>query len=116
MTEQEAIKHAREYIKYLNHSGWEKDFDAIDTLIVATEELQKYRAIGGTPELIEKVVHFLCDVGDNSIIKDLELLNQYKLLGTVEEFKTLKEKNEPKKSCGCPYWSGGYSILARLGE
>lgn len=51
MTEKEAIKHAREYIKYLNHSGWEKDFDAIEKLIVATEEIQQYREIGTIEEL-----------------------------------------------------------------
>lgn len=53
MTVEEAIKQARDYIKYLNYSGWEKDFDAIQKLIVTTEEVQQYRAIGTVSEFRE---------------------------------------------------------------
>jgi hypothetical protein len=38
-------------------------------------------------------------------IQSLEEIQQYRAIGTVEEFKALKEKNEPKKpieiKCGC---------------
>lgn len=40
-------------------------------------------------------------------IKALEEIKQYRAIGTIEEFKALKEKNEPKKpirndECTCP--------------
>ena len=82
MTENEAIEHAREYIKYLNHSGWEKDFDAIEKLIVATEEIQQYRAIGTVEELVKTQIR--------EKVLNVEL-ESYKEIGTIDEFKALKE-------------------------
>ena len=52
-------------------------------------ELEQYRAIGLTPELIEAMQ------GHNvALINDL---GEYQAIGTVEEFKALKEKNVAKK-------------------
>ena len=53
------------------------------------EELKQYRAIGLTPELIEAMQ------GHNvALINDL---GGYQAIGTIEEFKALKEKSVPKK-------------------
>ena len=57
------------------------------------EELQQYRAIG-TVEEIKKVISFLSNDNDNSVIDDMNVLNAYRSIGTIEEFKALKEKNE----------------------
>ena len=55
----------------------------------ALEEIQQYRAIGLTPELIEAMQ------GHNvALINDL---GEYQAIGTAEEFKTLKEKSVAKK-------------------
>lgn len=52
----------------------------------ALEEIQQYRAIGLTPELIEAMQ------GHNvALINDL---GEYQAIGTVEEFKALKVENE----------------------
>ena len=67
-----------------------KDFDVACRMIVnALEEVKAYRKIGLTPELIEAMQ------GHNiALINDL---GEYQQIGTIEEFKALKEKNEPKK-------------------
>ena len=49
------------------------------------KELQQYRAIGGTPELLIKLINFLGNDEDNSIINDLELLNQYRATGLTPD-------------------------------
>lgn len=93
--------------------------DAIDVAIKALEELQMYKQGGlclipsevykkqceeldaykeiGTAEDIQEVISFIDLDDEHGIIDDLELLNKYRLLGTVEEFKALKEKNVAKK-------------------
>lgn len=61
----------------------------LDMAIQALEEIQQYRAIGLTPELIEAMQ------GHNiALINDL---GEYQSIGTIDEFKALKEKDEPKK-------------------
>ena len=67
-------------------------------------ELEQYRAIGLTPELIEAMQ------GHNiALINDL---GEYQQIGTIDEFKALKEKNEPKEpdyqGDGC--W-GGHVVI-----
>lgn len=62
--------------------------------VACLEEIQQYRAIGLTPELIEAMQ------GHNvALINDL---GEYQAIGTVEEFKALKEKNEPEKPLFVP--------------
>ena len=39
-------------------------------------------------------------------IKALEEIQQYRAIGTVEEFKALKAKAEPKKKCSC--WGSNF--------
>lgn len=68
----------------------------LETAIKALEEIQQYRAIGLTPELIEAMQ------GHNvALINDL---GEYQAIGTIDEFKALKEKSEPKK---IDIWANG---------
>ena len=97
MTENEAIKSINDKYETFFALSTTNDFDmAMATAIKALEEIQAYRAIGLTPELIEAMQ------GHNvALINDL---GEYQLIGTVEEFKALKEKSEPKEMdrCYCP--------------
>lgn len=68
------------------------------------EECAEYEAIG-TVEEIKKVVRFLSMDNDNGIIEDLQLLNQYQLIGTVEECGEAMEKQKEMKT-GEPYMNG----------
>ena len=53
------------------------------------EQLEQYIAIGLTPELIEAMqVHNIALIND---------LGEYQKIGTIDEFKALKEKAEAKK-------------------
>ena len=66
----------------------------------ALTEIQQYRAIGLTPELIEAMQ------GHNiAMINDLE---EYQRIGTIEELQALKEKNEPKKAKGLRRYDEAY--------
>lgn len=85
---------------------------SIDTAIQSLAEIQQYRAIGTVKELI------------NTQIREKVLnveLESYKEIGTIEDFKDLKEKNEPAKvieheaphfvhwqcgNCGAEFYSG----------
>lgn len=103
MTENEAIKVFKELldvpcemlVKYDSVATEEQKKALVrirvseDMAIQALEEIQQYRAIGLTPELIEAMK------GHNiALINDL---GEYQQIGTIDEFKALKEKNEPKK-------------------
>lgn len=62
--------------------------EALGVAIVALAEIQEYRAIGTVEDI--QLIFSLC--------KDLErIVKKYEKIGTIEEFKDLKEKNEPKK-------------------
>lgn len=97
MTENEAIKVINDKYETFFALSTTNVFDiAMATAIKALEEIQQYRAIGLTPELIEAMQ------GHNvALINDL---GEYQAIGTVEEFKALKEKNEPKK---IDIWANG---------
>lgn len=66
-----------------------------ETAIQALEEIQQYRAIGTVKkvsrlkELYDKAKWLLDD--------ERKKRRNFESIGTVEEFKALKEKNEPKK-------------------
>ena len=73
----------------------EKHNSVMNMAIKALEEIQQYRAIG-TVEGYEKAIQ--------SSMEYYNLMKEYKArvdeleaIGTIEEFKTLKEKNTPKK-------------------
>lgn len=131
MTENEAIKVINDKYETFFALSTTNDFDmAMATSIKALEEIQQYKAIG-TVEDINKVLSFLGDENKRSIIDDLKLLNEYKAteltpelieamqghnvalindlgeyqaIGTVEEFKALKEKNVAKKPIELDQW------------
>lgn len=91
--------------------------EAFDVAIKTLEEIQQYRAIG----TVRQVQDFIADwrkykefgtlediqtMKDNASFSGVELaqiaamqmrLKDYEAIGTVEEFKALKEKSEPKK-------------------
>lgn len=70
----------------------------------ALEEIQAYRAIG-TVEEITNLINFLRFDDDTSILEDLRMLVNYYAIGTVEEFKALKENQRECKDCaGCTTW------------
>lgn len=96
MTENEAkqwLKHTRAY-QYkcdncecidINGACNEECKDFYDMAIQALEEIQAYRAIGTPTQIYEKIGGL-----------DVEL-GKYHSIGTVEEFKALKEKSTPKE-------------------
>ena len=77
MTENEAINELKDYRAC---SGTELPTE-IEAAIKALEEIQQYRAIGTTAEIIGQQYE----------------LQTYQAIGTVEEFKALKEKSAAKK-------------------
>lgn len=101
MTENEAIevltdRHTSIGTTKCNDVAWRKLKPAIDTAVNALEEIQQYRAIG-TVEEIKKLVRFLSLDNDNQIIEDMELLNKYKFIGTVEDCREARERQKGKK-------------------
>ena len=91
MTENEA-KSLIEWFKVRKGKTLKLNDKGIDYVVQALEEVQAYRKIGLAPELIEAMQ------GHNiALINDL---GEYQQIGTIEEFKALKEKAEPKKVKG----------------
>lgn len=88
MTENEA-KSLIEWFKVRKGKTLKLNDKGIDYVVQALEEVQAYRKIGLTPELIEAMQ------GHNiALINDLA---EYQEIGTVEKLKALKDKSEPKK-------------------
>ena len=76
--------------------------EALYMAIQALEAIQAYRAIG-TVEEIEATIKNLNKV----LLEHKDKLAPYVNIGTIDEFKALKEKNEPKQPirsdlCTCP--------------
>ena len=89
MTENEAIKAIEHDLEWHSKELQPKYKEVFRYAIQALEEIQQYRAIGLTPELIEAMQ------GHNvALINDL---GEYQAIGTVEELKVLKEKATPMK-------------------
>lgn len=95
------------------------DITAICKAIQALEEIQQYRAIGTVEDVAfykkcydEESYEYCGEYGtDNCGCKDrMEHLEkkiaEFEAIGTIEEFKALKEKNEPKKP---DYEADGYA-------
>mgnify|MGYP003296720423 CR=1 FL=1 len=92
MTENEAKKELERHIQYLRET-WKPhpDYNVIESLqmaIQALEQLKQYRAIGTVEDIQD--IYSLCFTLQG-------IVNKYSEIGTTEEFKALKEKNEPKK-------------------
>ena len=79
-----------------------KAYEDLEMAIKAFEEYEQYRAIGTVEELTElikelketyKIINEVRKLAENKIAE----LKEFQSIGTVEEFKALKEKNEAKK-------------------
>lgn len=55
-----------------------------------------------TPERVKAIneANYLCYLADDMAIKALEEIQEYRAIGTIEEFKALKEKATPKNPVG----------------
>lgn len=89
--------------------------EALKMAIKVLEELQQYRAIG-TVEGYENAIKVYTET--YILMKEYKSkLQDFEVIGTVEEFKALKEKNEPKMMDGyyCPicrhYFEAGELFL-----
>lgn len=105
MTENEAIKvleKPSKHIRMVHKTKNEMEFytfssdlvKAFEMAIQALEEMQKIKALGDC-YIIPK--NSTWEVNGIDIHKALEDIQQYRAIGTIEEFKALKENNEPKK-------------------
>lgn len=87
-----------------------KTRDVLDMVIQALEEIQQYRAleeklngisveqvVNGFISTVEKQTHEDYKRGRILTNKEADEWNELQAIGTVEEFKVLKEKNELKK-------------------
>ena len=125
MTENKAIKKLNMLDEALNFQRADADESscALQMAIQALEEIQQYRAIG----TVRQVQDFIADwrkyrefgtlkdiqtMKENGSFSGVELaqiatmqtrLKDYEAIGTIEEFKALKEKNEPKKPTPIDY-------------
>lgn len=73
-----------------------KAFEDLEMAIQALEEIQEYRAIGLTPSMVKDLIKS-CKRHEKNALENAHIVDDYREIGTVEEFKALKEKNEPKK-------------------
>ena len=96
MTESEALKTLEDLQRLLTnyrHISAELT-EANGIAIKALEEIQQYRAIGLSPELIEAMQgHNIAMIND---------LGEYQAIGTVEDCREAVERMKPKK----PRWHG----------
>lgn len=101
MTENEAIKE----LSYDNTAYGGRCTEEVRRVAIhALSEIQQYRAIGTVDEC--KNSKIIADERYNYLFDEIELLRAYASIGTIDEFKVLKEKNEPKKP---DYEADGYA-------
>ena len=132
MTENEAIKIINDKYETFFALSTTNDFDmAMATAIQALEEIQQYRAIG-TVEGYENAIKAYTET--YILMKEYKSkLQDFEAIGTVEEFKDLKEKSVARKIRGtrfeeaiCPrceselfdtYWAfGGIHYCSNCGQ
>lgn len=69
------------------------------------ETLERFYRIAKSGSALHEVLINFVTLEDLVVaIKALEAIQQYRAIGTIEEFKDLKEKNEPKK---IDIWANG---------
>ena len=99
MTENELKKIIAIYKKTLEVTAdnGETCFRELDkNTLLFLEELQQYRAIGTVEDI--RNTHLLCEVFSSTV-------RDYTTIGTVEEFKILKENERKCQDCaGCTNW------------
>lgn len=91
MTENEAINELQANIDL--PFGFTVSDEVSEIAIQALEEIQQYRAIG-TVEGCEKAMDFELARQDKSLAEVIDEYLKYIKIGTIEEFKDLKEKEE----------------------
>ena len=92
MTENEAKKGLL-FLKEKLYNGIFKDkLGCIDKAIQALEENQQYRAIGLTPTMVKDLIKS-CKKHEKNALENAHIVDEYRAIGTVEEFKDLKEQN-----------------------
>lgn len=96
MTENEAIKNVTAYVYMECENMPMQVVKALDIMKNCTKEIQQYREIGLTPKMIKDMIESEKLASHEAIFRGAKL-ELYQEIGTVEEFKALKEKNEPKK-------------------
>lgn len=111
MTENESIKILkRDLAIQIENKALPDGIKAIETAIQALEEIQQYRAmeerlngisveqtVNGFINLVEKETHEGYERGRILTNAEADMWNACRAIGTVEEFKALKEKNVAKK-------------------
>lgn len=118
MTEQEAKEYMENEIRCIQKASYcdhdcakcelvkeeEPLLEAFGMAIKALEEIQQYRAIGLTPAMVQDLIKS-CKKHEKNALENAHIVDDYREIGTVEEFKALKE-NEPKcEDCaGCTNW------------
>lgn len=91
------VEEIKEILQIVSEGQDDVDESGISTGLLHTLlEYAEYKKIGPVEE-IKKVVRFLSLDNDNRIIEDLELLNKYKFIGTVEECREARERQRAKK-------------------
>ena len=68
--------------------------DVMDICIKALEEIQQYREIGLTPKMVKEMIESEKLASHQAIIRGAKL-EQYEAIGTIEEFKVLKNTDIP---------------------
>ena len=91
------------YSLYKEYKAKVKQYEAIGTVEELKEAKEQYDNINSVAESVS--LSGLCDYGTakEAVITEIKRnldysLKEYQKIGTVEEFKALKEKNEPKKA------------------
>lgn len=82
-----------------------------EALRMILEEIQQYREIGLTPTMVKDLIKS-CKKHEKNALENVHIVDDYQAIGTVEEFKALKEKNEPKK----PIKHGSYYVCPCCGN
>ena len=108
MTENEALK-LMESLQISKDCEMVKSLDFKATVIKALEDLQQYRAIG-TVKGYERAIEI--SIENYNLYKEYKSkLQEFESIGTIEEFKVLKEKNEPR----IPNYEGdGYDNMGQI--
>lgn len=83
--------------------------NTFENLMKRSEKLKEYEAIGTVEQI--QFMKSVCDMSDDmlkSIADSVRARMKYEAIGSVDEFKALKEKSEPKKLNGISRVGGDY--------
>ena len=100
MTENEALKLGKSLYENItsnanNIISTKEYIEFVGMAIQALEDMQKLKELGECYIIPKNGTFEINGINVHTAVKELE---QYRAIGTVDEFKALKEKNEPKKA------------------